>query len=224
MEKLIILTLILIAAPVFGFMQMVGQHVDVSATVVEWACDSTGLDKYDATDGGTTSLTGTNFLSDGNVGKGIDIQAAAYCYMTATDGNNIDYTQGTIELWVKETVPVEPFARLFQFGTDTGSFCARRHNYDLTINFEIEDVNALFTTTTNIFDGTGHLVRITWDTVANERKLYIDGVQEGGTNTTTISETTPTGSNFYIGCADTDERQINGIVDSFKIWHTVEAP
>lgn len=199
-----------------------GTHGAGVSTVVEWDCTAAGLDKYDATDGATTTNSGVSFSASGvNVDDGTDV-----LHFVASDGNNLDYDVGTIEFKYENTTggTARPYSRFFELGTDAGSFCFRRYAWDTILILEIEDEDTTWTVTTNVFDGDEHTIRVTWDTTANERKLYIDGVQEGGTLSNALSTPTPTDTNFWFGCSNTADREVEGDLSDLKIWHSVVAP
>lgn len=220
---LLIISILLIAISASGMMLIGGKPVSSGvSTVVEWDCTATGLDKYDATDGATITETGTDYAAGG-----VTIDANTdRCSFVATDGNNLEYSAGTIEFRFDGNGTYATYSRLFQHGDDAGDFCLRRYNSSAHINFEINNVNADFTVTTNLWDGVSErIVRVTWDDAANERKIYINGVQEGSTDTSSFTEHTPdTTTNFYFGTANVDDGPVEGVLSDLKIWHMVVAP
>lgn len=190
-------------------------------TIVEWdGTQGSTLDKYDATDGNTITETDVSFSASGAAFGSVGDEL----YWTATDGNNITLAQGTIEFKFFGADPLT-YSRIIQIGTDYGAFSIRRDNDSTQINFEVEDVNAIFTSLPDLWDSTERTLRFTWDSTANERKLYINGIQDGGTVSDAFSAPTPTGNNFYVGNGSSGEdRPCKGTISDVKIWATVETP
>lgn len=194
-----------------------------TGAAVEWDMTSTGLDTYDATDGATTTASGVTFTSSGAELS----DSADSLYFTATDGHNIAYDQGTIEFRFEGTGTPLNNSRFFQFGTDYMDFALYRNGTDSGVFFRYAGNGSAFDTgSTNLWDGTERLIRVTWDRNASTpyKKLYING-----SLVDTIEETmgamTPTdNTHFNVGCSSGTDRQVMGIMSDLKIWRTVEVP
>ena len=194
----------------------------VPDTRVEWDMTSSGLDKYSGGDGGTTNETGVSYSAAGAE----LLDSTDKLYITASDGRNIEHSQGTIEFEFEgDNNAASTFNALFEYSDQWDDFTLiRSGGSDTELDFTIGGVEGVFSGVPDMWADTKRIIRVTWDDAANERKLYVDGSLEG-TVTTSFSFPTPGNSNLALCSSNNDDGyQCEGTMSNLKIWRVVYPP
>ena len=148
-----------------------------ATTLFEWGCDDLTAEVFDATDGGTITPGSEGTATYNHDGAGITLASGTWARFTASQGNNIDYSVGSIRFdytyisgtpslgtWILAATYTEPSAFLFRRSSTS--------NTQLVIfwagNVYTPNVSE------NIFDTSKHSIIIAYNCAAQTLDLTID--------------------------------------------------
>src|SRR3989338_2412744 len=125
-------------------------------------------------------------------------------------------TQFTIGAWIKANADVTTYRTIFAKGSwTTGAIQLLLEQSTGKLFFEHNDGSAIVRSSTALNDNVWHHVVGTYDTTANEMKVYVDGVLEGTeTETVDVSSTALTN---YVGIRS-DGLPFIGLIDDLRVY------
>ncbi|WP_274475827.1 LamG-like jellyroll fold domain-containing protein [Mangrovimonas aestuarii] len=162
------------------------------------------------------ALTLTGLTASAQNGLNFD---GSYDYIgTSYDGSDIMGTSSrTIEAWIN--VPTTATANP-HFITDYGVW-AIGNRFTLNVNsnhqLRIEVSGWGFDGTTALNDGLWHHVAVTYD--GTDFNLFVDGVNEGGAQQSSVTVETTLGSDLKIGSRITGTDNFHGSIDEVRVWN-----
>ena len=136
---------------------------------------------------------------------------------TCIDGIDIDKDLGCISFWFKKIGTPSSYGRFFSHSAGTDEFCFARNASDTSLIFNVNNVAGVFSNVENVFDGRWHYLQVTWDSVNNSRKLWIDGSFRSEVTTEFTPHALSSGSLWIGNRASDGERWLNGAICNFTI-------
>jgi hypothetical protein len=158
-----------------------------------------------------------------------DLELSSSQYFTANDSVSLSITGAiSIELWFKfeSTGTVQTLVSklnatgnqrsyFFEFVANTLQFSLSTDGTSGTIETE----SVAWTPST----ATWYHLAVTWDPTANECKFYVDGSQQGATQTVTANSIFDSTSKLLIGAQNeaSPSQFCDGVIDDVRIWNDV---
>lgn len=179
---------------------------------------------------GNPTNSGSETLSSVTVGSGVTKTAAgkygnawsfdgtANGYLSLQQSGNTTYTDKvfSFDMWVKTTSNNKILA-YFNVAGATGKIQVDVNSTGkVVVSTWASGSVAAITSTTSVNNGAWH--HIAWTTNGDSRKLYINGTQEGGTNTTAIGSFSPTSPVWYLG--HNSSSALAFTVDEFAVYNS----
>lgn len=158
-------------------------------------------------------ISGTRLFEFGNMNYSLLFNTITNPYATA--GANYQYTQGTVEAWIKNVGTVSNYQHIIGV---TARYSIFLFNNKLVAYDWVAATNRDSNIT--ISDGAWHHVAFTFNSgISNGSKLYYDGIP-----VLTFTYTTSTGTNFHISNGSTGSsgfQPFSGYIDEARVWSTV---
>lgn len=105
--------------------------------------------------------------------------------------------------------------------TTDAEFQLYRVNVDTTLNLYINGSTAPFEGLPDIWDNVEYIIAVTWDAIANERKIYINGILKGTSGAAFTWDAANLGATFYIGDRGDGTRNAGGRFGWFSGYNRV---
>ena len=198
--------------------------------VASWSFDDadgpSGLAMDSSTFSNTAALVNNPSYVTGQVGTNAVSLNGSNQYLTVADNASFNYSKGlTVATWIKINSAPSTAGGIWS-DIDTGS----QYNgvqiivlSNRTIQFRLGNATTYYTlaSSTALSTGTWHQVTCTFDgtsSTAGTMKIYIDGVQETGTTSTSNFGVTENSDVKYIGQTIGQSYYLNGALDDLKIY------
>lgn len=191
-----------------------------------WKFDESSGDASDSTSNSNT-LTNVNSTAYGTgiINNGIDFESGSSNYMTAADSTSLSITGNmSISLWIKfETVQFTALAtkwtgsgnqRSFTWFYDSGEL-----KFQVSANGSTDTIDMVSWTPST---ATWYHLVVTYTAAAGEVRFYVNGSQQGTTQTGANTSIFDSTSLFRVSLYDAgDGRYTDGVQDEMGVWAKV---
>jgi hypothetical protein len=206
-----------------------------SDLVSYWKFDESSGDAADSHGDNDLTNAGSAAYATGKINNGIDLEASSHQYLVIGDSfqSGLDITGNlTIAAWIKlESLPTSGQYFIIADKGRQGTIANVSYNLGIynssgTYKLNTQLSNGTTLNTLNVpwtpSTGTWYHVALTYNVSTKDCKFYVNGAQQGTTQTGTLSSINNDNYDFHVGAVETatglKDLYFDGIIDELGIW------